>query len=125
MTQHSPVKRVGVTKQSEEHRVETLSNKAQSVQTRLVQLGCLLVMLFLALPVILHAAAQRNSAGALPIGYCFGSVFWDQYDDPATEPPVGIGSQQFEPAMTALDNQAADDFVIGGGWGPRTSPECA
>ena len=33
------------------------------------------------------------------------------------EPPVGIGSQQFEPAIAPFDNQAADDFVIGGGWG--------
>ncbi len=94
-----------------------MSNKAQSVQTRLVQLGCLLVMLFLALPVIPRAAAQRNGAGALPIGNCFGSAFSDHYDNTATEPPIGIGSQQFEPAMAAFDNQAADDFVIGGGWG--------
>jgi len=93
-----------VTNQSDEYRVEKMSNKAQSVQIRLVQLGCLLVMLFLALPVIPRAAAQRNGAGALPIGNCDGSAFWDQYDNPATEPPVGIGSQQFEPAMGAFDN---------------------
>jgi hypothetical protein len=37
--------------------------------------------------------------------------------NPATEPPVAIGSQQFEAAMAAFDNQAADDFVIGSGWG--------
>ncbi len=35
-----------------------------------------------------------------------------QYDNAATEPPLGIGSQQFEPAMTAFDDQAADDFVV-------------
>src|SRR5207249_11877040 len=97
------------TKQSDGHSVKKMSNKAQSVQTRLVQLGCLLVMLFLALPVIPRAAAQRNGAGALPIGDCFGSTFWAQYDNPATEPPIGIGSQQFEPAMGAFDNQARSE----------------
>jgi len=35
-----------------------------------------------------------------------------QYDNAATEPPLGIGSQQFEPAMAAFDNQAADDFAV-------------
>jgi hypothetical protein len=95
-------------KRSDEHRVEKMSNKAQSVQTRLVQLGFLLVMLFFALPLIPHATAQRNGAGALPIGNCDGSPFWDQYDNAATEPPVGIGSQMFEPGMAAFDNQAAD-----------------
>src|SRR5256885_8012663 len=45
------------------------------------------------------------------------SGFWDQYNNRATEPPLGIGSQKFESAMSAFDNQAADDFVIGGGWG--------
>jgi len=35
-----------------------------------------------------------------------------QYDHAATEPPLGIGSQQFEPAMAAFDDQAADDFVV-------------
>jgi len=94
-----------------------MSNKAQSVQTRLVQPGCLLVMLFLALLAIPRAAAQRNDTGALPTSYCQGGGFWDQYNNPATEPPVGIGSQQFEPAMVAFDNQAADDFIIGSGWG--------
>jgi hypothetical protein len=102
-----------------------MSNKAQSVQTRLGQPGCLLVMLLLALPAIPRAAAERNDAGALPTSSCQGGGFWDQYNNPATEPPVAIGSQQFEAAMAAFDNQAADDFVIGSGWGHRTSPECA
>jgi hypothetical protein len=94
-----------------------MSNKAQSVQTRLGQPGCLLVMLLLALPAIPRAAAERNDAGALPTSSCQGGGFWDQYNNPATEPPVAIGSQQFEAAMAAFDNQAADDFVIGSGWG--------
>jgi len=110
----------------------------QRVGTRLLQLLCFLLMV-LTLQVIPHAPAQRNvrnqstvgsaiqlpivssdtnsPAGALPTTNCQGGFFWDQYNNPATEPPVGIGSQKFESAMSAFDNQAADDFVIGGGWG--------
>ena len=42
-------------------------------------------------------------------------VLYDQYNNPATEPPLGIGSQEFEPAMAAFNDQAADDFVVTGG----------
>jgi hypothetical protein len=93
-----------------------MSNKAQSVQTRLVQLACLLVMLFLAPPVVPRAAAQRNDAGTLPIAFCFGPLY-DQSNNPATEPPLGIGSQKFESVMAAFDSQAADDFVLTAGVG--------
>jgi hypothetical protein len=41
-----------------------------------------------------------------------GGILWDQYDNAATEPPINIGSQDFEPAFDALDDQAADDFVL-------------
>jgi hypothetical protein len=41
-----------------------------------------------------------------------GGVLWNQYDNPTTEPPINIGSQSFEPAMAAFDDQAADDFLI-------------
>ena len=41
-----------------------------------------------------------------------GGPVWDQYNNPATQPPLGIGSQKFEPAMAAFDDQAADDFVL-------------
>ena len=41
-----------------------------------------------------------------------GGVLWDQYNNPATEPPVGIGSQDFEPTLNTLDDQAADDFAL-------------
>ena len=41
-----------------------------------------------------------------------GGPLWDQYNNPATQPPFGIGSQKFEPAMAAFDDQAADDFVV-------------
>lgn len=40
-------------------------------------------------------------------------LIYSQYDNPATQPPLGIGSQLFEPASQALSNQAADDFSIG------------
>jgi hypothetical protein len=39
-------------------------------------------------------------------------VLYNQYDNPATKPPLGIGSQEFEPAMAAFNDQAADDFVF-------------
>jgi len=60
---------------------------------------------------------MNGDAGALPTLYCQGGGFWDQYNHPATEPPLGIESQKFESAMSAFDNQAADDFVIGGRMG--------
>jgi len=41
-----------------------------------------------------------------------GGILWDQYDNAATEPPINIGSQDFEPAFDTLDDQAADDFVL-------------
>src|SRR6476661_1721475 len=39
-------------------------------------------------------------------------VLWNQFNNPAIEPPVGIGSQEFEPAFASLTDQAADDFVF-------------
>ncbi len=75
------------------------------------------------LPVV--SSNTNSAAGAPPVANCQGGLLWDQYNNPATEPPIGIGSQNFEPATAAFDDQAADDFVIGGGWGHRTSPECA
>ena len=93
-----------------------MSNKAQTVLTRLVQLGCLVMALFLTLSVVPRATAQQGDAALAPIGTgCFGSSLWNQYDNAATQPPLGIGSQQFEPAMAVLDSQAADDFTIGPG----------
>jgi hypothetical protein len=59
----------------------------------------------------------NRAAGALPLAGCDGGPFWDQYNNPATDAPVGIGSQKFEPVMSGFDDQAADDFVIGAGWG--------
>jgi hypothetical protein len=96
-------------------------------------------MMFLALQLVPRARAQRSAgnqstvggaihspvgssdtnraAGTLPLVGCDGGPFWDQYNSAATEPPLGIGSQSFEPAMSAFDDQAADDFIIGAGWG--------
>src|SRR5262249_36013991 len=116
-----------------------MTKKAHSIRTRLAQLGYLLAMLFLALQLVPRAPAQRSAgihstvgsalqvsavssdttstAGALPSANCQEGPLWDQYDNPATEPPVGIGSQNFEPAMAAFDDQAADDFVFVGNIG--------
>jgi hypothetical protein len=83
------------------------------VHKLLVQVGCLFVVAFLALQVTPRAPAQRTLAAAS----CDGVFLYDQYNSPATEPPVGIGSQKFELAMAAFDDQAADDFVLTTGFG--------
>ena len=41
-----------------------------------------------------------------------GGILWNQYGTPATEPPINITSQEFEPDLDALDDQAADDFIL-------------
>lgn len=50
-------------------------------------------------------------------------ALYTQYNNPATEPPLGIGSQQFEPAYSALSDQVADDFTLIGSssWIERVS----
>src|SRR6266478_6196263 len=54
-----------------------------------------------------------RDASALPTAeFPTGFILWDQYNNPATEPPVNIGSQEFETAMAAFNDQAADDFVL-------------
>jgi hypothetical protein len=59
------------------------------------------------------AAFSHSGSGALAMPeFPTGFVLWDQYNNPATEPPVNIGSQEFEPAMAAFNDQAADDFVL-------------
>jgi hypothetical protein len=52
-----------------------------------------------------HVPATSSHSGP-------GTGLWDQYNNPATEPPINIGSQDFEPALDASDDQAADDFVF-------------
>jgi hypothetical protein len=59
------------------------------------------------------AAFNDSGSGALTIPeFPTGFILWDQYNNPATESPVNIGSQEFEPAMAAFTDQAADDFVL-------------
>ena len=112
--------------------------------------GAVYLLLLLAVCVIPFALGQRTTgeqsttanmaqlpatssdsdrdAGALAIaGISNGRRSWNQYNNPATEPPLGIGSQEFEPAMARFDDQAADDFILSP-LPPNnsiTSPECA
>jgi hypothetical protein len=98
--------------------------------------GAFYLLLLLAVYIIPFAHAQQNSpqvseqsmsgnkaqlpitssdrdASALPMPeFPTGGPLYDQYNNPATEPPLGIGSQKFEPAMAAFNDQAADDFVV-------------
>jgi hypothetical protein len=105
-----------------------------SMKAHLIR-GAFYLLLLLAVCLIRFAFAQRNtekqstlgSTMQLPIAssdtdrdpsalptsdFPTGGVLWDQYNNPATEPPINIGSQKFEPAMAAFDDQAADDFVL-------------
>ena len=99
--------------------------------------GAIYLLLLLAVCVIPFALGQRSAANRIPSAntkqlpsmssdsdvstpfhalatpeFPTGLVLWDQYNNPATEPPINVGSQKFEPAMAAFDDQAADDFVI-------------
>jgi len=97
--------------------------------------GAVSLLLLLAVCVIPFALAQRTTAKQSTVGstmqlpitssdsdrdasallmpkFPTGGVLWDQYNNPATEPPINIGSQNFEPAMAAFSDQAADDFVL-------------
>ena len=100
----------------------TLNIKAQLLR------GALYLLLLVALCVIPFALGQRTTgeqstsantrqhpatrsdtgpiALAIP-NFPNGGVLWDQYNNPATEPPVGIGSQDFEPALDASDSEIA------------------
>ncbi|HEX4696272.1 MAG TPA: hypothetical protein VH254_01230 [Candidatus Udaeobacter sp.] len=116
-----------------------MDKQALSVgKRRLVQLACLLLMLFVALRAVPRAPAQAsaesentlgsdlqlpsvpsdttNATRASPAASCQGPLY-DQYNNPATEPPIAIGSQKFEAAMAAFDSEAADDFVLPSGFG--------
>jgi len=56
--------------------------------------------------------SQDGRAALATPEFSTGFPLWDQYNNPATEPPVDINSQDFEPTLDASDNQAADDFVF-------------
>src|SRR5437762_12951840 len=96
-----------------------------AIKVRLIR-GTFYVLLLLAACVIPFALAQRTTekqstvgstmqlpitssdsdrdASALPTAeFPMGCCIWNQYDNPATEPPLGIGSQKFEPVMAAFD----------------------
>src|SRR5437867_10176222 len=61
----------------------------------------------------LPITSSDSDASALPTSeFPMGLILWDQYNNPATQPPINIGSQEFEPAMAAFNDQAADDFVL-------------
>ena len=114
-----------------------MNKKALTIGTRLFQLGCFLVTLFMTLQVIPRASAQRNpgngstranvmqlpsisshenSSAAIGVPqqarFPVTDLLYDQYNNPATEPPIAIGSQRFESALANLNDQAADDFVL-------------
>ena len=55
---------------------------------------------------------DRDASALATPEFPTGGPLWDQYNNPATQPPLGIGSQKFEPAMGTFDDQAADDFVL-------------
>ena len=64
---------------------------------------------------IAELSATSSDSGASPLEMRkipTVGILWDQYNNPATEPPINIGSQDFEPAMDGFDDQAADDFVL-------------
>ena len=78
--------------------------------------GAFYLFLLLSAFVIPLALGQRyvtgSSGGENTLRAPNCTTLYPQYDNAATEPPLGIGSQKFEPAMAAFDDQAADDFVV-------------
>src|SRR5215475_10445930 len=77
--------------------------------------GAFYMLLLLAVCAVYFALGQRyvtGSSGDENTPSAPNCLTLSQYDNAATEPPLGIGSQQFEPAMAAFDDQAADDFAV-------------
>jgi hypothetical protein len=90
------------------------ANISSTTKTHLVR-GAFYVLLLLSAFVIPLALGQRyvtGSSGGENTLLAPNCTTLSQYDNAATEPPLGIGSQQFEPAMAAFDDQTADDFVV-------------
>src|SRR5204862_6029604 len=90
------------------------ANISSTTKTHLIR-GAFYLFLLLSAFVIPLALGQRyvtGSSGGENTLRAPNCTTLSQYDNAATEPPLGIGSQQFEPAMTAFDDQAADDFVL-------------
>jgi hypothetical protein len=89
-----------------------VKKETQRIRTRLLQLGSLLSVLLFCIYILPPAAGEPNAAKRSRTPIPTGGILWDQYSSPATEPPVGIGSQNFESANSVLDDQAADDFML-------------
>src|SRR6478735_9323413 len=91
------------------------ANISSIIKTHLIR-GAFYVLLLLSAFVIPLALGQRyvtgSSGGENTLRAPNCTTLYPQYDNAATEPPLGIGSQKFEPAMAAFDDQAADDFVV-------------
>src|SRR5262245_53595687 len=91
------------------------ANISSTTKTHLIRGAFYLFLLLSAFVIPLALGQQRYVTGSnggentLRAPNC---TTLSQYDNAATEPPLGIGSQQFEPAMAAFDDQAADDFVV-------------
>ena len=90
------------------------ANISSATKTHLIR-GAFYLFLLLSAFVIPLAFGQRYVSGrsggenTLLAPNC---TTLSQYDNAATEPPLGIGSQQFEQAMAAFNDQTADDFVV-------------
>src|SRR5215472_150215 len=93
--------------------IKVNANISSTIKTHLIR-GAFYLLLLLAVCAVHFALGQRyvtgSSGGEKTPQLCF--TIYSQYDNPATEPPLGIGSQQFEPAMAAFDDQAADDIDL-------------
>jgi len=91
------------------------ANISSTTKTHLIR-GAFYLFLLLSAFVIPLALGQRYVTGSSGGGEntlrAPNCTTLSQYDNAATEPPLGIGSQQFEPAMAAFDDQVADDFVV-------------
>src|SRR6476646_10250024 len=97
----------------------------QRVKAHLVR-GAFYLLLLLTVCVIPFALGQRTTARQSSVGstaqlpiisshsdrdastlptaeFPMGGPIYDQYNNPATEPPLGIGSQEFEPAMATFN----------------------
>jgi hypothetical protein len=90
------------------------ANTSSTTKTRLIR-GVFYLFLLLSVFVIPLALGQRYVTGSSSdenTPSAPNCTTLSQYDNAATEPPLGIGSQQFEPAMAAFDDQVADDFAV-------------
>ena len=91
------------------------ANISCTTKTHLIRGAFYLFLLLSAFVIPLALGQQRyvtGSSGGENTLRAPNCTTLSQYDNAATEPPLGIGSQQFEPAMAAFDDQVADDFAV-------------